>query len=635
MALYGIDVETACAVDGCPGNGCDHALDINKSRITCVAVADEHGLDEHVFRNRESYNAWYLAKKREYTAHTGKFDYKQLVAHGWQFELTDWQHDCGLMAFNYHEQIPDSYIDAYNEERKVRNKDRTGKLHRTGGRFGLKTLAPYFLSVPAFWEPEEGYDDDAYVMKDARYALQLTRHFLDNWPDKYTKAFNFYIFSHLPWTKNLALTELRGIKLNIPIVEQTWAETEQELIRIDGVIQEQWANEFKQWQVLQEFEVSEEYASKRAAELAKPKPSLKRIDRLYLNEANALKHIKPFNLNSPTQLKWLLKDQLALDIVNMDGDESTDKEMLQNLSVSTPALQVLLEHRKAKKLCTTYFPEYLHWQHNGRIHTTFNTIGARTGRLSASLPNLQQVPASLHEAFEADAGCSIVTRDLSAIEPTILAYYSEDPILCELLLKGGDFHSTNAHFMFKLECDVKDVKALYPTERKVAKECGLAILYGAGVNRIYRVLRKYGLTQFTVTDAKILVKRLRELYQGVWKFKQELDSELEQGNTLYNLLGRPIKILTAQDVYMKGLNMLIQSSASDLLQDAAYVLQSKYELPVLLLVHDEILVQAPAHKVPAVIELMEEVLTKHHKLETKFGYIPIKIEGKDGKYWNK
>jgi DNA polymerase-1 len=424
--------------------------------------------------------------------------------------------------------------------------------------------------------------------------------------------------------------ELRGIRLDVEQVKRDWATTEADLIKFDNQIREQWGLHFEAWAAEQRLAVSRERAVARA--------SLKRqTPKILANHDESTNRMlaQPFafNINSPTQLRWLLTERLGLDARNLDGDDSTDKETLNRLALENDEVAVLLKYRKAKKLVTTYYPEYLDFAVGDRIHATFRSTGTRTGRISCSQPNLQNVPGALHSLFTADPGKMLVTRDLSAIEPTVLAYYSEDPRLCELMLNGGDFHGTNAHAMFDLDCNIDDVKHLHPRERKVAKECGLAVLYGAGAFRIHQVLQKYGLSEYTEADAKRFVYRIRDLYEGVWRFKQLIDKDLDQGKTLFNFMGRPFKIHNRDDVYMKGLNTLIQGSASDIMQEGALRV-ARAGFDPLLIVHDELVVQVPEASAVTAERKIIECLTSF-KLTTAFGDISIRTEGKISKCWEK
>jgi DNA polymerase I-like protein with 3'-5' exonuclease and polymerase domains len=625
------DVETECAVEGCEDKACRHALKFNQNRITVLAATD--GLfNSRVFRGPQLV-AEFLSFVREQdahlNAHNGKFDFEQVIYRGFPVEeaLERWTEDTSLLAFIHQNKIPDDWMERYEMKRRELNALRTGIKHREAGRHSLKTLAPYYLQVQPFWEPEHSHDDDAYVMKDADYAHSLLSYFQENLP---ARSLDFYYDRFLPWVKHLMLMELEGICLDTEEVEQRLQKTEGRIVELQEAVAQEWNEHFDAWKAIQLQDLQCELAAK----LEREQKSEKRRANFIKTFQRQVANIESLNLDSPSQLKWLLKERLKLNVTTLDGDESTDKETLGRLAKLNPTVAKLAELRKARKLVTAFYPEYLARAKDGRIFTNFNATTARTGRLSSSEPNLQQVPGHAHDLFTASPGNLLITRDLSAIEPAVLAYYSEDPLLCELIISGGDFHGTNAHAMFSLECNPSEVKHLYPDLRKVAKECGLAVLYGAGGNRIFQVLQKHGLFQYTIGDAKRFVQRLRDIYNGVWKFKLELDAKLERKATLYNLMGRPFTIPDTNEIYMKGLNTLIQGSASDLMQQKALDVRNKLGIKPLLLVHDEVIIEAPEANIQQterrVIELMSS-----EALETSYGKIPIRTEGKVARVWAK
>lgn len=641
--LYGCDIETACNVAGCPGEGrsdkCDHALDAYKNRITCVAISD--GLfDEAVFRGPDLINRFneFMASpiRPELTFHKGSFDFKVLKVHGAFLAYEDWEDDSLLLLFNNPDKIPDEWMADYEAKAKELNAKRKAHKHtehRKAGKHSLKTCAPYYLGVEAFWEPETGHDDDTYVIKDARYAKNLRDWAVEHLKTKYPLIYKFYREHHLPWTKNLTQMEIQGVKLDLHKLEEMWTASIKHEDELRSQISRQWANHFLAYIVKQQKEIYSRYDAMREAAKQKGRWSEK-IAALYdRNCAKALDRVSDLNLDSPSQLHWLLTERLGLDAKNLDGEDSTGAQVLEILSVNNPEVKVLLDYRSTRKLNTSFYPEYKNFAIDGIIHTNYKSAFARTGRLSCEMPNLQQVPAALHQLFIARWGKKLNDKDVSGIEPTVLAYYTEDEELCKLLINGGNFHDTNVVEMFQLEIDPRDVKRLYPKYREVAKTVGLAILYGAGANRVYQTLQLEGLHQYTWKDAQRMVYRVREKYKGVWKFKTELDKELEQGALIYNLLGRPIQFSDPSEVYMKGLNRLIQGSASDLVLQAALEIR-QHGLEPLLLVHDEVVTEVPDDLVEEADGIITHLMTKT-KLQTKYGLIPIKVEGKTGREWAK
>src|SRR5207248_11356908 len=106
-----------------------------------------------------------------------------------------------------------------------------------------------------------------------------------------------------------------------------------------------------------------------------------------------------FNIASPRQLREVLFQDLKLPAqrkTGISGEASTAQETLDRLAaLGHPLPRKILEHRHIAKLKGTYvdaLPELVN-PATGRVHTSFNQTVAATGRLSASDPNLQNIPA--------------------------------------------------------------------------------------------------------------------------------------------------------------------------------------------------------------------------------------------------
>jgi DNA polymerase I len=429
------------------------------------------------------------------------------------------------------------------------------------------------------------------------------------------------------------LAELQGISIDRKLLLESWKNTADSLADLEAQINLQWQPYFKRYEDLQRYALQE----KHNAALALNKYTEKQAARAEKSLVKALESVKPFNLNSSTQLKWLLNECLGLDARNLKDEESTDKETLTRLALQNEEVKLLLAFRKANKLVTSFYPTYNDIVSKAdKIHPSFNVVGTRTGRLSCNNPNLQQVPKELHALFTAKPGHLLITKDLSAIEPTVLAYYSEDLVLCNLMINKKDFHGTTAVAAFDLPCDPSEVKAKFPQFRNTAKTVGLAVLYGAGARQVHLTLQKDGYTDFTLSDAKRIVDNIRALYKGVWEFKKYLDKELERGQLIYNLFERPLKIQNKDDVYMTGLNTLVQSTASDLLVNACHIIsEQKAGIKPLLLVHDELVCEVREEEAELAAEKIVEIMCNQVKLTTEHGIIPIRTEGQINKRWEK
>lgn len=105
--------------------------------------------------------------------------------------------------------------------------------------------------------------------------------------------------------------------------------------------------------------------------------------------------IKPLNIGSSTQLAILFYDILKCKQVKGKKPRSTDEDCMKAWKDEYPIAKAILEYRAAAKITSTYvdnIPEITHT--DGRVHTHFHSMGAKTGRMSSSDPlNLQNIPS--------------------------------------------------------------------------------------------------------------------------------------------------------------------------------------------------------------------------------------------------
>jgi DNA polymerase I-like protein with 3'-5' exonuclease and polymerase domains len=641
MTLVSLDIETACNVTDCPGKGCAHALDEYRARITVVGVyyRGPSGPVGLVFRDLGELGR-HLASLGDYrlVGHNLKFDLRHLAVAGLDLSA-HWGEDTQLMAATLTEKVPEDWLAWYEAERKRQNeKLPRGYSHRQASQHSLKVLAPYFLNVPAFWEDPSNHDNDEYVLKDCRYTYELTGFLSDKL--KAEGNYDFYRDKLLPWTKLLLKMEQRGIELDLSALEkadqEALAAAEVARAKLDTL----WAEAHAAYFERQAKELRAEYGLKSLTAQAKAKDRAKckiRYERLC--EAAIAKLPRKINLDSPSQLAWLLKDHLGLEITNFHGDETTGKATLQKLAEGREDIKTFLEYRKQQKLASAFFPSYREMHYAAVLHCSFNPTGTRTGRLSSSNPNLQQVPGHLHKLFKARDGYRLATFDMSAIEPRLIAYFSHDLILFDLVNSGQDFHGYNAKVFFDLDCDVKEVKEAFPLERKMAKEVGLSLFYGAGTGRLKETSQKYGL-HWNDGQCRRVLERFKEAYEGVYSFRDDiLNPTLAFGHAVPNLFGRSFRIPDPTNVHMQGLNTLIQGSASDLVVNSATRIMTRFREAgidghVLLLVHDEIVTEVPAHREAEAVEIIKDAMTTYD-LTTPLGPIKLEVEGKVAATWEK
>jgi DNA polymerase I-like protein with 3'-5' exonuclease and polymerase domains len=632
--LISLDIETKALDESVE----DAALHPHLSQITVVGL----WCPEFSFVTRDLKELARFIKDNpsySYLGHNFQFDLRHLHYHGVDIPLEQWAHDTSLMASACTTKISDSWLEAYEKKRLEKNKElKRGAIHRKAGRRSLKTLAPHFLSIPPFWETPENHDNDDYVLKDCEYTYKLYEFFLEEM--KSDGTLSFYTDWLMPKAKLFQQAIHRGIKVDTQTMNYEWYRAQDEKGTLRGQLDDKWKDAYEAYRTILRQELELKYDEKVKAALEKAKDKKKCEARYQKLKEKALEKV-PFelNLDSPKQLLWLLRDHFKYDVNTFNGSESTGKEVLQKLGEKHEDIQLFLKYRAANKLCSSFFPTYERLLYpDGCLRASFNLDGARTGRLSSAQPNLQQVPGDLHKLFVARPGYKLLCYDESAIEPRLIAYLTEDPILCDLMINDGDFHSANAVIMFGLSCPESDVKELHPHERKVAKEVGLALFYGASARRIQQSAQKYGFF-WTYEQCKEIFQNFKEAYHYTFKFKKELDRRAEKGEAIVNLFGRKHIYPNQDDIFMKTFNTLIQSSASDLLIDSQYKAAVEYkkmglDAHFLLSVHDEAIVEAREDQVAQVQKIMIEQMTAY-PLNTPLGQIPLKVEGSVADHWSK
>lgn len=236
----------------------------------------------------------------------------------------------------------------------------------------------------------------------------------------------------------------------------------------------------------------------------------------------------PINLNSPTQLAIVFYDGMRLPVVDKQKPRGTGIDILEHwardkhLSEEVRAFcELLIEHRIVEKLLTTYidgFPQLVE-KTTHRIHPTFYSNGAVTGRISSRSPNAQNLPRKrmeLRGMIIPSPGYYLVSGDYSQIEPRGLAHLSQDPQMLEAYRSGRDLYATMASQIYSLPYE--ECREVYPDgtknpegkkRRDEVKSVLLGIMYGRGGDAIAEQL---GLTR---EQGRRIVARFFEAFPKV------------------------------------------------------------------------------------------------------------------------
>jgi DNA polymerase I-like protein with 3'-5' exonuclease and polymerase domains len=315
---------------------------------------------------------------------------------------------------------------------------------------------------------------------------------------------------------------------------------------------------------------------------------------------------KIFNPNSVYHLRTLFFDILKLKPLKTTetGALSTDAEVLQYLK--HPIAEAILDLRQKVKLSKTYLANIKNGvDEDGRLRSSFNIIGTTSGRLSSSgVLNYQNLPrdkdSGIKKIFRAREGYSIVQCDLGTAEVYVAAALSNDKFLQRAFIEKMDFHSYVAQNMFKLPCEVNDVKKLYPDERQHAKAITFGVLYGAGPSKISET------ANVSMEEAKDFIKKYFTNARSLKTWIDSCLSSIETNCFIYSAFGRKRRLPEvraenkgiAKHASRSGLNFLVQSVASDinimgLIDTVNWVVQNNLEekISIFATVHDSIVAE--------------------------------------------
>ena len=349
-----------------------------------------------------------------------------------------------------------------------------------------------------------------------------------------------------------------------------------------------------------------------------------------------------FNVDSPKQLSQVLFERLKLPVVKKTKTGySTDAEVLETLASETqhPLPPLVLEYRELTKLLGTYvdpLPSYVS-PRSGRLHASFHQVGAATGRLSSSDPNIQNIPIrsdagrEIRRAFVAgDDDHLLLGADYSQVELRFLAHFSEDAELMKAFLEGLDIHAYVASQIYSMP-----LEEVGPEQRRVAKTVNFGIVYGQGAFGLARTLR------IPQSDARAFIEAYKARYTGLERFLQRCIEEAKSTGSVETILGRrrPIPQVHSRNPNERAqgerlaINTVIQGSAADLIKLAMVHLSERLRREgsrarMLIQVHDELVLETPKDEAEAVKEMAVEEMAGALELR-----VPLVVDAALGPNW--
>ena len=344
------------------------------------------------------------------------------------------------------------------------------------------------------------------------------------------------------------------------------------------------------------------------------------------------------NINSPKQLGVALFEDLGLPVKKKTkSGYSTSAEVLESLKYAHPVVDLILQYRTLSKLKSTYCDGLINAiSDDGKIHSTFNQTETKTGRISSTEPNLQNIPVrtelgrNFRKFFVAKDGYLLVDADYSQIELRLLAHLADDQNMISAFKNNVDIHKVTASEVFNLPLDL-----VTPVLRNRAKAVNFGIVYGISA---FSLAKDIGVTR---KEADLYIKNYFKLYENVQKYMENSIENAKECGFSQTMFGRRryLPELKSSNFNLRSFgervarNMPIQGSAADIIKIAMINVQralknQNLDAKIILQVHDEIIVECKENLALKVKEILEKEMQNAASLK-----VPLVADAHVGKTW--
>jgi len=290
-----------------------------------------------------------------------------------------------------------------------------------------------------------------------------------------------------------------------------------------------------------------------------------------------------FDLRSPNDVRSLLR-RIGIEVPD------TRAWRLEAMQDAHPLIPALLGWRKAERIGTAFGYSWLdaHLGADGRLRGEWTGSDGAAGRMTATA-GLHNMPAELRPAVQAEPGHVFVRADLGQIEPRVLAAVSGDRALATATA-DADMYAPVARQL--------------GVDRAVAKVAVLGAMYGQTTGRGAEALRG-----------------LERAYPVAMAYLTHAAQRAAAGQDVRTAGGRIVRMggdagfdvderearrrASARGRY--GRNAVVQGAAAELFKMWALIVRAR-ALPIVLCLHDELLVHVPATDAAAAVTALDECL---------------------------
>ncbi|MCM1132587.1 MAG: DNA polymerase I [Ruminococcus flavefaciens] len=345
-----------------------------------------------------------------------------------------------------------------------------------------------------------------------------------------------------------------------------------------------------------------------------------------------------FNISSPKQLGTVLFEELGLPAgKKTKSGYSTNADVLENLRSLSPVVDNVLKYRQYTKLNSTYVVGLLDKvADDGRVHTCFKQTETRTGRISSTEPNMQNIPvrtelgSQMRKFFVAEEGKVLVDADYSQIELRVMAHLCGDKNMINAFNSGEDIHTMTASQVF-------DIPAIMVTHemRSNAKAVNFGIIYGISEFSLSKDIN------VSVAEAKRYIADYLANYPEVKKFMDGTVENAVETGIVTTMFGRKRyipEIKSSNKIVQKAgkriaMNTPVQGTAADLIKIAMINVYRRLKAEnlnaqLILQVHDELIIESDTSCADKCAEILREEMMNVCEMR-----VPLSVDVNKGVSW--
>ena len=313
---------------------------------------------------------------------------------------------------------------------------------------------------------------------------------------------------------------------------------------------------------------------------------------------------------------------------------NTKRDTLKQLPA--PLGPWLLKYRELSKLVSSYGESFLSsLGSDGRLHPTFEQIGASTGRMACHSPNVQAVvkDSEHRQCFRTEPGRTLIIGDYATCELRILAQMSRDPVFLEAFARGEDLHARVASSLFG-----KPVSKTQNSDlRHRAKAVNFGLVYGMGAGGLAHALN------LRTDQARRLLDQYFKTFPKIRAFLESSARESIARGFARTLAGRRLYLNPGSDDASRSQaeriakNMPIQGTSADITKAALgriWVRLAKLDGAHLVnTVHDEVVIECAVDDQQEVADILTHEMKA--AAEPFLPDVPMEVDAEVSMVWAK